>query len=174
MAPTTAALVLAAWVLGAGAPAAAAPPGERLPGPKQAAVVTVTPKGHAAREITILTEAVAVKETGPKATVDSFGEVYAWAPSFLAVTRDEPVKITFWNLQPDDDHDFELQDPRGHPLMHVLLRPLTKTSFVFSFHETGVFPFLCLLHQPEMSGQILVVAPPSGAPGGSREGKKAE
>jgi plastocyanin len=145
--------------------AAAAPPGEVLPGPKEAATVTVTPTGRAAREITVLTQAVAVKETGPKATVDAFGEVYAWEPSFLAVTRGEPVKITFWNLQPDDEHDFQLQDPRGQPLMHVLLQPLAKASFVFTFHETGIFPFLCLLHQPEMSGQILVVAPQPASQG---------
>jgi plastocyanin len=143
----------------AGSVAADPPPGEVLPGPEQAAMVTVARTGPAAHEITVLAEAVAVKESGPAATLGAFGEVYAWAPSFLAVTLDQPVRISFWNLQPDDEHDFQLQDPRGGALMHVLLPPLTKTSFVFTFHRTGIFPFLCLLHQPEMSGQILVVAP---------------
>ena len=51
-------------------------------------VVTVTRGGTGAAGITVLTEAVAIKETGPKETVDRFGEVYAFAPNFLAVRRD--------------------------------------------------------------------------------------
>ena len=39
--------------------------------------------------------------TGPRATVARFGEVYAFSPAFVAVHRDEPTEISFWNLQPD-------------------------------------------------------------------------
>ena len=41
--------------------------------------------------------------------------------------------------------------------MYVRLPPLKKTSYVFTFHQKGLFDFLCLRHPPEMSGQILVL-----------------
>jgi plastocyanin len=107
--------------------------------------------------ITVLTEAVAIKETGPKETVARFGEVYAFAPSFVAVHRDEPTAIAFWNLQPDDEHDFMLVDPDLNVVMKVALPALQKTSYVFAFHREGLFTFYCTIHQPEMSGQILVL-----------------
>lgn len=46
-------------------------------------------------------------------------------------------------------------------LMHLKLLPLTKTSYVFTFHREGIFNFYCAVHQPEMNGQILVL--PAGA-----------
>jgi plastocyanin len=52
-----------------------------------------------------------------------------------------------------------LADPRGHVLMKALLPPLKETSLVFTFHEEGLFPFYCTMHQPAMSGQILVLPP---------------
>ena len=36
---------------------------------------------------------------------------------------------------------------------------LSKTAFVMTFHDEGVFPFYCTMHQPAMSGQIVVTAP---------------
>jgi plastocyanin len=101
----------------------------------------------------------AVNETGPKATVEHFGEVYAFAPSFIAVHRDEPTRITLWNLQPDDYHDFMLEERTGHALMHLRLAPLSTTSYVYTFHREGLFSFRCAVHQPEMNGQILVLPP---------------
>ncbi len=133
-----------------------------LPGADAARLVTVTKAGEAEREITILTEAVAIKESGPKETIARFGEVYAFSPTSIVLRRNEPTRITFWNLQPDDEHDFALVAPNLDILMYVRLPPLEKTSYVFSFHEQGLFDFWCLQHQPEMSGQILVLpeAPP--------------
>ncbi|TMB59242.1 MAG: hypothetical protein E6J56_00700 [Deltaproteobacteria bacterium] len=128
-----------------------------LPDAAASRIVSVTESGTAAAGITVLTEAVAVKETGPRATVARFGEVYAFAPAFVAVHRDEPTEISFWNLQPDDDHDFMLVDPDSNVLMKVLLPALQKTTYVFTFHEEGLFTFYCTMHQPEMSGQILVL-----------------
>jgi plastocyanin len=128
-----------------------------LPDATASQIVTVTTAGDAATGITVLTQAVAVKETGPKQTVKRFGEVYAFAPAFIAVHRDEPTEISFWNLQPDDVHDFMLVDPDANVLMKATLPALQKTSYVFSFHREGVFPFYCTMHQPEMSGQILVL-----------------
>ncbi len=109
--------------------------------------------------MTILTQAVAIKETGPKEAVARFGEVYSFSPSFITVLRDQPTRVTFWNLQPDDDHDFALVAPDLDILMYVRLPPLEKTSYLFTFRREGLFDFLCLRHQPAMSGQILVLPP---------------
>jgi plastocyanin len=130
-----------------------------LPKGADTKLVTVTPTGNAEAGYTILTLAVAVKETGPKATVDKFGEVYAWSPTFIAVHRDQPTEIDFWNLQPDDEHDFALLGPGLKVLMYQKLPPLTKTTYIFTFHKEGAFDFKCLRHQPEMSGQFLVLPP---------------
>ena len=133
-----------------------------LPDATASRVVTVTEKGAAAAGITVLTEAVAIKETGPRATVARFGEVYAFSPAFMAVHLDEPTEISFLNLQPDDDHDFMLVAPDAHVLMNVLLPALRKTTYVFTFHEEGLFTFYCTMHQPEMTGLILVLPSRSG------------
>jgi hypothetical protein len=130
-----------------------------LPSGDAAKIVTVTKGGQAQAAITVLTEAVAVKETGPKATVKTFGEVYAFSPIFIAVHRDQPTEIDFWNLQPDDEHDLALLGPDLSVLMYVDLPPVKKTSFIFTFHKEGEIDFKCLRHQPEMSGQILILPP---------------
>jgi plastocyanin len=130
-----------------------------LPSGPATKIVTVTRTGAAEAGITMLTEAVAVKETGPGATVKKFGEVYAFSPSFLTVHREQPTQIEFWNLQPDDEHDFALLGPDLTVLMYVKLPPLQKTSYIFTFHQEGEIDFKCLRHQPEMGGQILVLPP---------------
>src|SRR5271170_7489881 len=130
-----------------------------LPKAADAKIVTVTPTGNAEAGYTILSEAVAVKETGRKATIDKFGEVYAWSPAFIAVHKDQPTEIDFWNLQPDDEHDFALLGPNLKVLMYEKLAPLSKTTYIFTFHQEGAFDFKCLRHQPEMSGQFLVLPP---------------
>ena len=45
--------------------------------------LTVEKGGKPEQNLVVLTESVAVKETGPKQTVARFGEVYAFSPSFL-------------------------------------------------------------------------------------------
>ncbi len=129
--------------------------------PDQAAskVVSLAETGQSNTIILIQTQAVAIKETGPKETVAKFGEVYAWSPSFIAVHQDEPTRIRFWNLQPDDLHDFMLVSPQSEVLMKLLLPPLTDKSYVFTFHEQGLYSFMCSVHTPEMVGQILVLPP---------------
>lgn len=132
--------------------------GQFLPDAEGSQIVTVARQGNAAVRITVLTEAVAVKETGPSQTVAKFGEVYNFAPAFIAVRRDQPTEITLWNLQPDDEHSFALLGAHLKVLMYLVLPPLTKTSFIFTFHRAGLFNFVCLQHQPEMAGQILVLS----------------
>jgi plastocyanin len=121
--------------------------------------VTIARSGQARARIIVLTQGVAIKETGPAETIKTFGEVYAFVPQTLIVRRDEPTQIEFWNLQPDDLHDFMLTDPRDKVLVKTELAPLSKTVFVMTFHEEGLFPFYCAMHQPAMSGQILVISP---------------
>jgi plastocyanin len=130
-----------------------------LPNEEAARVVTVATNREAAASILVQTHRVAVKETGPKETVDKFGEVYAFSPNFFAVHRDEPTKIRFWNLQPDDNHGFMLMGPRSQILMNAVLPPLKETAYVFTFHEEGLYGFACSLHPNAMFGQILVLAP---------------
>jgi plastocyanin len=130
-----------------------------MPDAASSRILTVAKSETAAASIVVLTEAVAVKKTGPKATIAHFGEVYAFSPSFIAIHRDEPARITLWNLQPDDEHDFMIEDRSGHALMHLRMPPLSKTSYVYTFHREGLFDFRCAAHQPEMNGQILVLPP---------------
>jgi plastocyanin len=150
---------LLAVLLGAASLAAAQAPPFYLPSAANSRIVSVAPTGNAEAAIVVLTKGVAIKETGPKETVDRFGEVYAFSPSFIAVRRGQPTEISFWNLQADDDHDLMLVDPHFNVLMFVDLPPLRKTSYVFTFHKEGLFPFYCTMHQPAMSGQILVLPP---------------
>jgi plastocyanin len=121
--------------------------------------VTIARSGAARLRIVVTTVGTAIKETGPAATVQKFGEVYAFSPEVFAVRREEPAQVTFWNLQPDDEHDFMLTDPHNKVLLQTKLPPLSKTTFVMTFHEEGLFPFYCTVHQPAMSGQILVLPP---------------
>ncbi len=132
-----------------------------LPNAADAKIVSVAKTGDAEAGITVMTVAVAVKETGPQATVGKFGETYAFTPAFIAVHRDQPTQIEFWNLQPGAEHDFALLGPKLKVLMYQRLKPLTKSSWIFTFHREGLFDFKCLTHQPEMAGQILVL-PPAG------------
>jgi plastocyanin len=132
-----------------------------LPNPQASKIVTVTKEGNASNEVTVLTQAVAVKENGPPSTIAKFGEVYSFSPSLIVVHRGEPTMITFWNLQPDDNHDFALLGPDFQVMMYEDLPPLKKTSYIFTFHQEGLFDFKCMQHQPEMAGQIIVL-PPSG------------
>src|SRR5579864_3833165 len=143
-------------------PAAPAPPAqdEYLPGPGASGELIVSTTGQPRRSIVVLTRADAIKETGPKETVRAFGEVYSFSPGTIVVRRDEPTEIVFWNLQPDDEHDFMLMDESWNVLMKVRLPPLKKTGFLFTFRRDGIYPFYCTMHPPEMAGQILVVPPP--------------
>jgi plastocyanin len=162
-------LVAAALAIGAGAaaqdspapsPATHRPPiGPRAFMPDAAAskLVSVARSGRAGRHIVILTEAVAVKESGPAPTVKRFGEVYAFSPATIVVRENQPTEITFWNLQPDDQHDFAIVDDAGRPLMDLPLAPLSQSSYIFTFRRPGIVGFRCLVHQPEMSGQVLVL-----------------
>lgn len=130
-----------------------------LPNAEASRLVTVSTNGPAGAQVLVQTQRVAVRETGPKETVEKFGEVYAFSPNFFAVHRDEATKIRFWNLQPDDNHAFMLFGPKSEVLMNTKLPPLRETAFLFTFHEEGLYRFACSLHPSAMFGQILVLPP---------------
>jgi plastocyanin len=126
--------------------------------------VTTDTNAPARAAVLIQTHAVVIKETGPAETIAKFGEVYAFSPAFIAVHRDEPTLMRFWNLQADDNHDFMIIDPHGKVLMSQLLPPLKETDYVFTFHEEGLFRMICAMHQPSMNAQILVLPALLSAP----------
>jgi plastocyanin len=130
-----------------------------MPNAEASRIVTVTTNGRARANILVQTHAVSVKENASPKALKQFGEVYSFSPAFFAVHRDEPTLIRFWNLQPDDNHDFMLIDPHSRVLMSQLLPPLKETSFVFTFHEEGLFTMICAMHRPSMNAQILVLPP---------------
>lgn len=130
-----------------------------LPSPEASRLVSVTTNGVAQAEVLVQTQRVAVKETGPRETVEKFGEVYAFSPNFFAVRREERTRIRFWNLQPDDNHGFMLLAPDAEVLLNVWLPPLEETSYLFTFHQEGLYRFVCTLHPTVMMGQILVLPP---------------
>ena len=156
-------LIVLAIVVSVSGIAFAASPAQReknnyyLPSQRQSRIVSVSTTGEAEAEVIVLTEEVVTKEHGSPEVITKFGEVYAFAPSFIAVRKDQPTRITFWNLQADDEHDFMLADPGLNVMMHVKLAPLSKNSWLFTFHQAGLFTFYCAQHQPEMNGQILVL-----------------
>jgi len=118
--------------------------------------VEIARGGAAKARVVVQTIGTAIKETGPAQTVKTFGEVYAFEPAVFAVRRDQPTQVTFWNLQPDDEHDFMLTDPANHVLIQTKLPPLSRTTYVMTFHDAGIYPYYCTVHQPAMSGQIVV------------------
>lgn len=120
--------------------------------------VSVATSGKAAARVVVMCEAIATRESGPPDTVRTFGEVYAFDPATFAVNKDEPTEVIFWNLQGDDEHDFMLLDSKSHVVTQFKLPPLSKTARLFTFHREGVYRFDCTMHQPEMSGQITVLA----------------
>lgn len=132
-----------------------------LPNPDAQRFVTISTNLAPTAAVLVQTQRVAVKEGGPKETVEKFGEVYAFSPNFFAVHRDEPTRIRFWNLQPDDNHGFMLMSPNSQVLMNAALPPLEETAFVLTFHEEGLYRFACSMHPNAMFGQILVLPPAS-------------
>ena len=89
--------------------------------------VTIARAGKASARVLVTTVGVAIKETGPAETVKQFGEVYAFSPEVFAVRRDQPTQITFWNLQPDDDHDLDRKSTRLNS-SHVSLSRMPSSA----------------------------------------------
>ena len=129
-----------------------------LPDAAASRVVSVSRDGSARSSIVILTTVTPGNESDPR-EMKVFGLLYSFFPRTIFVYRDQPTSLSFWNLQSDERHDFMLTDPLGKVLMKLMLPELKKTAVTLSFHQEGLFNFYCTMHQPEMSGQIMVLPP---------------
>ncbi|HEY2377378.1 MAG TPA: cupredoxin domain-containing protein [Gemmatimonadaceae bacterium] len=120
------------------------------------------------RNITITTVPLLVKEQQgvlpfltrdfAKGGVLEGKEVYAFSPSNVVVVEGDTIHFTFINPE-DDVHSFVLPD------LTVPLSPQKSTSATYVAKRAGIYPFVCAIasHLPMMSGQLIVLAPPSVA-----------
>lgn len=121
------------------------------------------------RSITITTVPLLVKEqTGvlpflradfAKGGLLDGKEVYGFSPSTVSVFEGDTIAFTFYNPE-DDDHSFLLPD------LAVPLPPQKVTTARYVAKRAGIYPFVCSVasHLPMMSGQLIVLSPPGGAP----------
>jgi plastocyanin len=84
------------------------------------------------------------------------GDVYA--PSVLAANEGDTVTIHFYNLDPSDRHTFTMAAPYN---INKDVGPLENTTITFKANDPGVYRFYCTYHQPTMSGQVIVLPPPT-------------
>ncbi|MGO9056742.1 MAG: cupredoxin domain-containing protein [Candidatus Binataceae bacterium] len=129
-----------------------------LPNAAASKIVTAVPNGAARTGVVILTITQPANQSDPE-EMKAFGILYTYSPRVIFVRRDEPTSFSFWNLQSDEHHDFMLADPAGQVMMKMGLPELKKTQITLTFHKEGLYTFYCTMHQPEMSGQIYVLAP---------------
>ena len=81
-----------------------------------------------------------------------------YSPDLLEVTEGDNVTIHFYNLDTTDRHTFTMGSPYN---INEDLLPGTNATFAFKAADEGVFRFYCTYHQPIMSGQLIVLPPPS-------------
>ena len=129
-----------------------------LPSAAASKIVTAAPDGAPRAGVVILTEAQPQGQLDPHEQ-KTFGVLYTFSPRTIFVLRDEPTSFSFWNLQADETHDFMLATASGQVLMKMMLPQLKKTTVTLTFHKEGLYTFYCTMHQPEMTGQIYVLAP---------------
>lgn len=82
----------------------------------------------------------------------------AYSPDVLIVNEGDNVTIKFYNLDPLDRHTFTMTSPYN---ITKDLPPGSNTTFSFNASTEGVFKFYCLYHLPTMSGQLVVLHPPT-------------
>lgn len=84
------------------------------------------------------------------------GDVYS--PSVLAVNEGDTVTMHFYNLDPSDRHTFTMAAPYN---INRDVGPLENATITFEASDPGVYKFYCTYHQPAMSGQVIVLPPPT-------------
>ena len=78
-----------------------------------------------------------------------------FAPDRIVVNRGDTVKIHFFNTEDvPEDHTFTMDAP--YAMNRVLLNCQT-TDFEFVASTAGLFPYRCTLHQPTMTGTLVVL-----------------
>jgi plastocyanin len=81
-----------------------------------------------------------------------------YSPDVLEVTEGDNMTIHFYNLDTTDRHTFTMGAPYN---INEDLLPGTNATFTFKAANEGIFRFYCTYHQPIMSGQLVVLPPPS-------------
>jgi plastocyanin len=81
-----------------------------------------------------------------------------FSPDILVVNEGNNVTIHFYNLDLTDRHTFTIGAPYN---INKDLLPGTNATLTFKAGDQGVFKFYCIYHQPTMSGQLVVLPPPS-------------
>jgi len=135
-----------------------------LPDAEGSKIVSVRTGGPADVTIMVVTEPIAVTRIGRDGKPQRIGDVNNFSPAFIGLHREQSTRIWFWNVEPKQDHDFALLGPDRKVLMYEKLPPLRQVAYVFTFHQEGLFDFKCLEHQPDMSGQFLVLPPVGQTP----------
>jgi plastocyanin len=82
----------------------------------------------------------------------------AFSPDILAVSTDDNVTIYFYNTDPTERHTFTMGAP------YNIDKDLTggeNATIRFKAGEEGVYRFFCKYHQPTMTGQLIVLPPPT-------------
>ena len=81
-----------------------------------------------------------------------------YSPDLLEVTEGDNVTIHFYNLDTTDRHTFTMGAPYN---INQDLLPGANATLTDKAADEGVFRFYCTYHQPIMSGQLVVLPPPS-------------
>ena len=86
-----------------------------LPTAENSKIVTVATTGQPAARVIVQTQAVAIKENGPKETVATFGEVYAFAPSTMSPTSSRVGRRLGATCKPESFVTFSLPALFAYP-----------------------------------------------------------
>ena len=80
-----------------------------------------------------------------------------FSPDVLEVNTGDNVTIHFYNLDTTDSHTFTIGAPYN---IDKVVTPGQNATFTFKAADQGIYRFYCRFHQPTMTGQLVVLAPP--------------
>ena len=80
-----------------------------------------------------------------------------FSPNVLEVNNGDNVTIHFYNLDTTDSHTFTIGVPYN---IDKVVTPGQNATFTFKAADQGIYRFYCRFHQPTMTGQLVVLAPP--------------
>ena len=80
-----------------------------------------------------------------------------FSPDVLEVNTGDNVTIHFYNLDTTDSHTFTIGVPYN---IDKVVTAGQNATFTFKAADQGIYRFYCRFHQPTMTGQLVVLAPP--------------
>jgi plastocyanin len=81
-----------------------------------------------------------------------------FSPDILAVNEGDTVTIHFYNLDSDERHTFTIGAPYN---INKDVAGSQNTTFTFRAGDEGAYTFYCTYHQPTMTGELIVLPPPT-------------